>query len=198
MKPKAGQDEGPAPFAERGEPVAKQGDDFEREKDGSPKYFRVDEEIEVWEVAEVLARMPRTARFLNPAATLAVRVRLLPDTEFRRWLDSGEGGRLRVIQRADGFEVAAAIGKVPGPDRHGPSIPTRVGQQDLASLQATLTALRRRFDDDKTLCFVPSFGTSLQSALRAVTAAYDEEGKPLFQDLCLVYPAAGMTLDAGG
>ena len=124
----------------------------------------------------------------HPDLPVAFPVALRDEPAFQRWLDEPVPGKLRVIHRADGFELQTNMGKLPGGDPNGPTVPVRGGQLDLATLQRGLARVRSRFADAPDVCFVPSFGMELQQTVRALAADYPEAGKPLFPGLCLVYP----------
>lgn len=124
---------------------------------------------------------------LHPSGGAAYRVRLEDEAGFQAWLDEPTPGRIRVIQRADGFELQTAVGKLPGPDPNGPSVPVRGGQQDVATLREGLQRLNERFTQTEDLCFVPSLGTELSRVAEAMSGNYAEMGEPFFEQLCLVY-----------
>ena len=107
---------------------------------------------------------------------------------FQAWLAEVAPGKLRIIQRADGFELSTNVGKLPGPDPSGPSVPVRGGKQDLATLRRGLGLLKGRFTTSEDLCLVPSFGTEVAQAARALSGAYTAPGESFFETLCFVYP----------
>lgn len=125
---------------------------------------------------------------MHPSGRVAFRLVLRDEPAFRVWLDEPKPGRLRIIQRADGFEVQTSVGKLPGADPNGPTVPLRGGQQNVAALRDALARLKTRFDDTPDLCFVPSFGTDLVDVAAAMTANYHAPEEPFFDQLCLVYP----------
>jgi hypothetical protein len=124
----------------------------------------------------------------HPDAPLAFPVVLRDEPAFQAWLDEAVPGKVRVIHRADGFELQTNMGKLPGGDPNGPTVPVRGGRMDLATLQRGLERVRGRFRDAPDVCFVPSFGMELQQTIRALAADYLEGGRPVFGQLCLVYP----------
>jgi hypothetical protein len=133
----------------------------------------------------------------HPDAPVAYRLVLRDEQGFRAWLDEVAPGKLRIIQRADGFELSTSVGKLPGPDRNGPSVPVRGGRQDLATLRRELARLKTRFTTSDDLCVVPSFGMELAQVARAFSGTYVAPEEGLFDTLCLVYPAPRSAPDAG-
>lgn len=125
---------------------------------------------------------------LHPDGRVAFRVTLSSERDFQRWLDQPRSGQVRVIHRADGFELQSNLGKLPGADPNGPSVPLRGGQWDLARLRAGIGTLKERFNADTESCIVPSFGMELATVSRALTAWYTAPGSRLYPELCLVYP----------
>jgi hypothetical protein len=134
----------------------------------------------------------------HPDASVGFKVVLRDNAQFERWLAEPEPGKIRVIQRADGFELQTNIGKMPGSDSNGPTVPIRGGQLDIARLRRALERLKERFSKAPDSCLVPSYGTELPSIARALSGYYRAEGKRIFDQLCLVYPRAGQPpSDAG-
>ncbi len=129
----------------------------------------------------------------------AVAYRLVPRDEdgFRAWLAEVAPGKLRIIQRSDGFELSTSVGKLPGGDPNGPSVPVRGGKQDIATLRRGLVRLKGRFKTAEDICLVPSFGTEVAQAARALSAIYTAPGEPLFDTLCLIYPTPPRRKDGG-
>lgn len=143
------------------------------------------------QVSPLLARLEDAGAevwLAHPSGRFAYRLTLRDEPAFQAWLDQPVPGRLRVIHRADGFELSTGIGKLPGPDANGPSVPLRGGVQDLGRLRAGLEALRERFKQPEELCWVPSFGMELAGVAEALAATYDADGDALFEQRCLVYP----------
>jgi hypothetical protein len=124
----------------------------------------------------------------HPEAPVAFKDLLRDESEFDRWLAEPKPGKIRVIQRADGFELQTSVGKMAGPDAHGPTVPTRSGQLDIGRLRTGLSRLKDRFSGAPDACLVPSFGTELWSIAKALSGYYRGSEKPLFDQLCLVYP----------
>jgi hypothetical protein len=124
----------------------------------------------------------------HPDAAVAYRLVLRDEEGFREWLAEVAPGKLRIIQRPDGFELSTSVGKLPGGDPNGPSVPVRGGKQDIATLRKGLGLLKGRFKTAEDICLVPSFGTEVAHAARALSGVYTAPGEPLFETLCLVYP----------
>ncbi|MCP3098992.1 hypothetical protein LZ198_08890 [Myxococcus sp. K15C18031901] len=140
------------------------------------------------ELLEVLRDAAKRTWLAHPDAPVAYPVVLRDEEGFRAWLAEVAPGKLRIIQRADGFELSTSVGKLPGPDANGPSVPVREGRQDLATLRHGLGLLAGRFKTSEDICLVPSFGTEVAQAARALGAVYTAPGEPLFETLCLVFP----------
>lgn len=136
----------------------------------------------------------RTVWLSDPRDHVAFRIDLRDEAEFQRWVDDPTPGKLRIIQRADGFELQTNMGKLPGADPNGPSVPNR-GGLDLPTLNKGLLLIKGRFKDAKDVCFVPTWGTSLADIAHAMQANFFESGEPIFSELCLVYPRPAV--DAG-
>jgi hypothetical protein len=146
------------------------------------------------DVAELFALLAATGREVwlrHPDAAVAFKVILFDNGRFERWLNEPKPGKIRVIQRADGFELQTNIGKMPGADPNGPTIPSRGGKIDIARLRRALALLKERFPNAQDSCLVPSYGTELPSIARALSGYYRGNGKRIFDALCLVYPPAG-------
>jgi hypothetical protein len=133
----------------------------------------------------------------HPDAAVAYRLVLRDEEGFRAWLAEVAPGKLRIIQRSDGFELSTSVGKLPGGDPNGPSVPVRGGKQDIATLRKGLGRLKGRFKTTEDICLVPSFGTELAQAARALSGVYTAPGEPLFETLCLIYPTPPRRSDAG-
>lgn len=125
---------------------------------------------------------------LHPDGALAFPLTLRDEAGFQVWLDEPIPGRVRIIQRADGFELTTAMGKLPGPDQNGPSVPVRGGQLDLATLRRGLVAVKGRFKNATDVCFLPSYGTALADVARAMAATWAAADQAVFEEACLVYP----------
>ena len=77
--------------------------------------------------------------------------------EFGAWLDAEKPiGKIRAVMRSDGIEVVADRGKVPGPDRFGPSLPALEGKPDFEGVEAIFAKLKRRFEDENQAVLAPS------------------------------------------
>jgi hypothetical protein len=140
------------------------------------------------ELLEVLRDAAGEVWLKHPDAAVAYRLVLRDEDGFRAWLAEVAPGKLRIIQREDGFELTTSVGKLPGGDPNGPSVPVRGGKQDIATLRKGLVRLKGRFKTAEDICLVPSFGTELAQAARALSGMYTAPGEPLFDTLCLVYP----------
>lgn len=124
----------------------------------------------------------------HPEAGIAVRLELRDEVAFRAWLDEPVPGKVRVIHRQDGFEVMTNLGKLPGGDPNGPTVPVRGGQLDLTTLQRGLQRVRQRFPEAPDVCFVPSFGIELSQTARSLVVDFAASDAPIFPSVCLVYP----------
>lgn len=140
------------------------------------------------ELLEVLRDSAEEVWMKHPDAAVAYRLVLRDEEGFRAWLAEVAPGKLRIIQRADGFELTTSVGKLPGGDPNGPSVPVRGGKQDIATLRKGVVRLKGRFKTAEDICLVPSHGTELAQAARALSGVYTAPGEPLFDTLCLVYP----------
>ncbi|MHB8872658.1 MAG: hypothetical protein ACYC8T_03130 [Myxococcaceae bacterium] len=148
-------------------------------------------EVYLAQAAELLARLDdsdATVYLAHPEGKVSYRLTLRDEPHFRAWLDEPKPGQVRIIQRQDGFELQTNVGKLPGVDPNGPTVPLRGGQADLATLRRGLSQLKERFTVTPDICFVPSFGTELSKVAAAMSADYAEAGEPIFGELCLVYP----------
>jgi len=123
----------------------------------------------------------------HPDQPIAFKLSLRDQKAFRQWLDEAKPGKIRIIQRADGLELQTNIGKLPGPDPNGPTIPTRAGGLDIARLRIGLEKLKGRFGSTDA-CVVPSFGTELRHIAEVLSGFYRGPGEPIFPEICLVYP----------
>ena len=144
--------------------------------------------VQTSEALEALRDSAEEVWLKHPDAELAYRLVLRDEEGFRAWLAEVAPGKLRIIQRPDGFELSTSVGKLPGGDPNGPSVPVRGGKQDIATLRKGLGLLKGRFKTAEDLCLVPSFGTEVAQAARALSGVYTAPGEPLFETLCLVYP----------
>lgn len=147
-----------------------------------------------------LAREARAEVWLQHPAEPGVAFPLLlrDEAAFNVWLDEPKLGKVRVIQRADGFELMTNIGKLPGADPNGPTVPVRGGQMDIAQLRRGLGRLKERFSKADDACLVPSFGTDVQAVARALSGFWAAAGEPIFSQVCLVYPRPAARGGDGG
>jgi len=140
---------------------------------------------------ELLATAGCEVWIRHPDAPVGFKVSLRDNAQFERWLAEPVPGKIRVVQRADGFELQTNVGKMAGSDSNGPTVPIRGGQLDIARLRRALEQLKERFSKAPDSCLVPSYGTELASIARALSGYYRGEGKRIFDELCLVYPKTG-------
>jgi hypothetical protein len=127
---------------------------------------------------------------LHPGGAVSFRVELRDEAAFDAWLDEPKAGKLRVIQRQDGIELVSGVGKLPGPDPNGPTVPVRGGRLDVATTREGLLRLQQRFGVPDA-CLVPSFGTELRAVGTVLSAFWSGPKAPLFERVCLVYPRPG-------
>jgi hypothetical protein len=113
---------------------------------------------------------------------------LFDAAQFQGWLDQPTPGRIRVVQRADGLELQTSVGKLPGPDPNGPSLPQREGKVDVEGLRIAMERLQGRFGRVDGVCLVPSFGTEWDQIADALSGFFAGPEKPFFEPLRLVYP----------
>jgi hypothetical protein len=142
------------------------------------------------QVAALLARLDDVgadAFLKHPEADVAWPLDLRDEGAFQSWIDDPEPGKVRVIHRADGFEVQTNLGKLPGKDPNGPTVPVRGGKMDLKTLQRGLERVATKFKT-KDVCFVPSFGMELAQVSRALAANWSSAEVAWFPTACLVYP----------
>ncbi len=128
--------------------------------------------------------------------SIAWPVKLRDEANFNTWLDEGVAGKLRIIQRADGFELQTNMGKLAGADPKGPTVPTRGGSLDLVTLQKGLDRVKQRFTAAPDVCFMPSYATAFHDATRAIAANWLSKESVVFAQACLVYPRPAVR-DAG-
>jgi len=129
---------------------------------------------------------------LHPGGAVAFQVELRDERAFDAWLDEPTPGKLRVIQRQDGLELVTGVGKLPGPDPNGPTVPVRGGRLDIATAREGLQRLQTRFQAAEA-CLVPSFGTELRAVGTVLTAFWSGPKEPMFERVCLVYPRPAAT-----
>ncbi|MEW5739371.1 MAG: hypothetical protein AB1938_10620 [Myxococcota bacterium] len=124
----------------------------------------------------------------HPDAEIAWRLTLRDEAAFQKWLDEPVPGKLRVIHRADGFELQTNMGKLNGADPNGPTVPVRGGKMDLATLRRGFERVQSRFTNAPDYCFLPSFGMELAQTTRAMVANQLTASEAFFAGTCLVYP----------
>ena len=92
--------------------------------------------------------------------------------------------KIRLMVRADGMEVVTVRGKIPGPDRFGPSVPTKGGKHDLALLAQSLARLAAHLPQEREAALLASPQTSAQTVAAALdalaNASEDQFEKRLF------------------
>lgn len=124
----------------------------------------------------------------HPDADIAFKLKLRDAPSFQTWIDEPVPGKLRVIHRADGFELQTNLGKLPGGDPNGPTVPVRGGQMDLTTLQRGFVRIQSKFKSAPDVCFVPSFGMTLHQIARAMAVNYVKPDSAFFAETCLIYP----------
>ncbi len=150
-----------------------------------------DEDSYLVQVAPLLAQLSdghREVWLKHPDAPVAFKVELRDAAQFRAWIDEPVPGKFRVIHRADGFELQTNLGKLPGGDPNGPTVPVRGGKMDLTTLQKGFERIQGKFKAAPDVCFVPSFGMELRTIARAMAVNYVRPDSAFFEHLCLVYP----------
>ncbi|MFP2928394.1 hypothetical protein ACLESO_25010 [Pyxidicoccus sp. 3LG] len=153
--------------------------------------------VQTSELLTVLRDSVKAVWLKHPDGPVAYPLVLRDEDGFREWLAEVAPGKLRIIMRADGFELTTSVGKLPGPDPNGPSVPVRGGRQDIATLRRGLGLLKGRFKTSEDICLVPSFGTEVAQAARALGGVYTAPGEPLFETLCFVFPTPRRVTDGG-
>jgi hypothetical protein len=126
--------------------------------------------------------------FKHPDAALAFKVTLRDEPSFQAWIDEPVPGKLRVVHRADGYELQTNMGKLPGGDPNGPTVPVRGGKFDLKTLQRGFERIHGRFKAAPDFCIVPSFGMELNQTVRAIAANYTSAEASYFGEASLIYP----------
>jgi len=158
-----------------------------------PALLVPDDAVYMAELAPLLAALDdaRVATWiLHPGGAVAFPVELRDEGAFDAWLDEPKPGKLRVVQRQDGLELVSGIGKLPGPDPNGPTVPVRGGRLDVATTREGLQRLQSRFHVPDA-CLVPSFGTELRAVGTVLSAFWSGPKEPLFERVCVVYPRPG-------
>ena len=155
-----------------------------------PALLVPDDEVFMAELAPLLAALDDAkvpAWILHPGGAVAFQVELSDEPAFDAWLDEPKPGKIRVVQRQDGLELVSGIGKLPGPDPNGPTVPVRGGRLDVATAREGLQRLQTQFHAPDA-CLVPSFGTELRAVGTVLSAFWSGPKEPLFDRVCLVYP----------
>ena len=155
----------------------------------APALLVPDEATYLAEVAPLLAGLEDAhvaTWILHPGGAVAFPVALRDEQQFSAWLDEPRPGKLRIIQRQDGLELVSGIGKLPGPDPNGPTVPIRGGRLDVGTTREGLQRLQLRFHAPDA-CLVPSFGTELRAVATVLSAYWAGPKEPLFETVCLVY-----------
>lgn len=117
-----------------------------------------------------------------------VLMRPMSGEQFGEWLDADRPrAKLRLVMRSDGIEVVGDRGKVPGPDRYGPSIPPVDGRPDFARLEQILDRLAATFPDENQAVLAPSGGMEMSDVARALALLHGRDGAR-FPTVFLVYP----------
>ncbi|MGZ3447316.1 MAG: hypothetical protein ACXU88_16650 [Myxococcaceae bacterium] len=156
----------------------------------APALLVPDDTTYVVELAPLLAALEDAhvaTWILHGSGAVAFPVTLRDEREFDAWLDEPKPGKLRIIQRQDGLELVSAIGKIPGPDPNGPTVPLRGGRLDVGTTREGLQKMQLRFHAPDA-CLVPSFGTELRAVATVLSAFWGGPAEPLFETVCLVYP----------
>ena len=108
--------------------------------------------------------------------------------DFGTWLDAELPlGKIRVVMRADGMEMVTDRGKLPGPDRYGPSLPSIGAKPDYDGLDAAAAKVKGRFPDEDTAGLAPSPSITVAQVAR-VLAILNGHGGSRFESTFLVYP----------
>ena len=187
-----------APFTPVGPPVPEgvtrvelHGENASAIPASGPLMLVADDDTFLVQVAPLLAKLNDAGREVwlkHPDAEFAYKLTLRDEPGFQTWLEEPVPGKLRIIQRADGFELQTNMGKLPGRDLNGPTVPVRGGKMDLPTLRKGLWRIHDRFTQSPDVCVLPSFGMPLNETARALAANYPEGYKPIFGEISLVYP----------
>jgi hypothetical protein len=120
-----------------------------------------------------------------------VRALLFTEDDFHAWLDGEESAsKLRVVMRADGMEVAGAHGKVPGPDRFGPSIQPQNGRPDFIRLADVVRRLKDQLPDEHEMGVLASVITPFADVVRALAAIQGHSAEQFDRPFVVVPPPA--------
>ncbi|HEY3444946.1 MAG TPA: hypothetical protein VGK67_01230 [Myxococcales bacterium] len=108
--------------------------------------------------------------------------------DFGAWLDADKPlGKIRIVMRTDGLEVVTDRGKIPGPDRYGPSLPSPGARPDYPGIEDAAAKLKARFRDEDTAGLVPSASIPVAQAVRVLSSLSGPQGER-FEKTFLVYP----------
>ncbi len=103
-----------------------------------------------------------------------------------------------IVQRQDGLELVSGIGKLPGPDPNGPTVPVRGGRLDVATTREGLQRMQAPLPRADA-CLVPSFGTELRAVATVLSAFWGgPEASRSSSTVCLVYPRPGTLSEGAG
>ncbi|MDR0965348.1 MAG: hypothetical protein LBM75_02375 [Myxococcales bacterium] len=103
------------------------------------------------------------------------------------WMDAEKPlAKIRLMVRADGMEVVTVRGKIPGPDRYGPSIPTKSGSHDFNLLASSLAKLAAFLPSENEAALLSSPRTTAQTAARAL-GALGNASEEQFEKLVFIY-----------
>ena len=155
-----------------------------------PVVLAFDEDTYLAQVAPLFERLDDAHRevwLAHPDEPIGFKVTLRDTASFQKWIDEPVPGKVRVIQRQEGFELKTNLGKLPGQDPNGPTVTARGGKMDLLTLQHGFQAVQGKFKEAPDVCFVPSFGTELAQTIRALAVDYFRADGAYFKELCLVY-----------
>lgn len=164
---------------------------LERAKSAKTVVLRGGDDTMLFQMVELLAGLheARVSVWVADAeSTMGYPVELKHERDFQAWIDQAVPGKVRVIGRADGFEVQTNMGKVPGVDPNGPTVPPRGGQQDFATLKRALARAKELFPKADDVAFVPSYATTLRHIARSISANAESPSSFIFSRVYLVYP----------
>lgn len=102
---------------------------------------------------------------------------LRPESSIAGWLGSMESpAKIRLVVRQSGMEVVTIHGKIPGPDRYGPSIPAVGGVHDFGLLAKDMAMLSAKFPDEREVVLLLSPQTPFQTAVLTMDTAQKASG----------------------
>jgi len=158
--------------------------------------LELDPDLPMADLTVPLSRLPETLTGSDAACLAAsdgrerrcIPFRPFSGEEFGEWLDAERpAGKIRVVMRGDGLEVVADRGKVPGPDRFGPSLPPLEGRPDFDGLDRLLSKMARHFPDEDQAVLAPSPSLRVRDVGRAL-GLLSGPGGDRFPYAFLVYP----------